>query len=54
MTEQLRRFNEKCLSDLVTYMTSQAGLAAKISAENEKWLLSGFGVVGLRGCRRAR
>jgi hypothetical protein len=37
MTEQLRRFNEKCLSDLVTYVTSQAGLAAKISAENEKY-----------------
>ena len=37
MTEQLRRFNEKCLSDLVTYMTLQDGLAAKISSENEKY-----------------
>ena len=40
MTEQLRRFNEKCLSDLVSYVASQPGLSAKIFAENEKYYIT--------------
>ena len=37
MTEQLRRFNEECLSDLVSYVASQSGLSAKVSSEREKY-----------------
>ena len=32
MTEQLRRFNENCLSELMSFVVSQSGLSAKNSA----------------------
>src|SRR3712207_4093742 len=40
MTEQLRRFNEKCLSDLVSYVALQPGLSAKIFSESEKYYVA--------------
>ncbi len=40
MTQQLRRFSEKCLSDLVGFVGSQPGMAAKIYSEKEKYFVS--------------
>jgi hypothetical protein len=37
MTEQLRRFNEECLAQLVAYVAAQPGLSAKIFSEEEKY-----------------
>jgi hypothetical protein len=40
LTEQLRRFSEKCISDLVSFIGSQPAMAAKIYSENEKYYLT--------------
>lgn len=40
MTQQLRRFSEQCLSDLVTFVESQPGMAAKIYGEQEKYFVT--------------
>jgi hypothetical protein len=40
MTQQLRRFSEKCLSDLVTFVASQPEMAAKVYSEKEKYFVS--------------
>jgi hypothetical protein len=40
MTEQLRRFNENCLSELVSFVASQSELSAKIFSENEKYYVA--------------
>jgi hypothetical protein len=37
MTDQLRRFSEKCLSDLVAYVASQPRMAARVASETEKF-----------------
>jgi hypothetical protein len=37
MTEQLRRFSEKCVSDLVSYVASQPKMAARVASETEKF-----------------
>ena len=37
LTRQLRRFNEKCLSDLVAYVASQPRMGARIESEGEKY-----------------
>jgi len=39
LTEQLRRFSEKCLSDLVSYVASQPKMAAKIFSETDKYYI---------------
>jgi type III secretion system-like peptide-binding chaperone len=39
LTEQLRRFSEKCLADLVSYVASQPKMAAKIFGETEKYYI---------------
>ena len=39
LTQQLRRFSEKCLSDLVSYVASQPKMAARISGETEKYYI---------------
>ena len=39
LTEQLRRFSEKCLADLVSYVASQPKMAAKIYGETEKYYI---------------
>lgn len=40
MTQQLRRFSEKCLSDLVTFVSSQSDMTAKVYSEKEKYFVS--------------
>jgi hypothetical protein len=40
LTQQLRRFSEKCLADLVSYVASQPKMAAKIYGETEKFYIS--------------
>ena len=40
MTQQLRRFSEKCLSDLVTFVASQPDMTAKVYSEKEKYFVS--------------
>lgn len=40
LTEQLRRFSDKCLSDLVSYVASQPKMAAKIYGETEKYYIT--------------
>jgi hypothetical protein len=40
LTQQLRRFSEKCLSDLVSYVASQPKMAAKIYGETEKYYIA--------------
>jgi hypothetical protein len=40
LTQQLRRFSEKCLSDLVSYVASQPKMAAKIYSESEKYYIT--------------
>jgi hypothetical protein len=37
MTDQLRRFSEKCLSDLVAFVGSQTKMGARVSGETEKF-----------------
>jgi len=37
LTQQLRRFSEKCISDLVGYVASQPEMEARISSEAEKY-----------------
>jgi hypothetical protein len=37
LTQQLRRFSEKCISDLVGYVASQREMGARISSEAEKY-----------------
>jgi hypothetical protein len=37
MTEQLRRFSEKCLSDLLAYVAAQPKMAARVASETEKF-----------------
>jgi hypothetical protein len=37
LTQQLRRYSERCISDLVGYVTSQPGMEAKIYSEGEKF-----------------
>ncbi len=37
LTQQLRRFNEKCLADLVSYVLSEPKMAARIYSEKEKY-----------------
>jgi hypothetical protein len=49
LTEQLRRFSEKCLSDLVSYVASQPKMGARVASEAEK-----FYVVILREGDRLR
>jgi hypothetical protein len=39
LTQQLRRFSEKCLSDLVSYVASHPKMAAKIYGETEKYYI---------------
>jgi alpha-mannosidase len=39
LTEQLRRFSEKCLSDLVSFVASQPNMSAKVYSEKEKYYL---------------
>ena len=39
LTEQLRRFNEKCVADLVSYVASQPNMAAKIYSETDKYYI---------------
>jgi len=39
LTEQLRRFSEKCISDLVTFVSSQPNMTAKIYGEKEKYYI---------------
>jgi len=39
LTEQLRRFSEKCLSDLVSYVASQPKMAAKIYSQTDKYYI---------------
>ncbi len=39
LTQQLRRFSEKCLSDLVAFVASQPNMTAKIYSEQEKYYL---------------
>ncbi|MEZ0168038.1 hypothetical protein [Microvirga sp. TS319] len=40
MTQQLRRFSEQCLSDVVTFVESQPGMTAKIYGEQEKYFIT--------------
>jgi hypothetical protein len=40
MTQQLRRFSEKCLSDLVTFVASRPDMTAKVYSEKEKYYVS--------------
>jgi hypothetical protein len=40
MTQQLRRFSEKCLSDLVAFVASQPDMTAKVYSEKEKYFVS--------------
>ena len=40
MTQQLKRFSEKCLSDLVTFVASQPDMTAKVYSEREKYFVS--------------
>jgi hypothetical protein len=40
LTQQLRRFSEKCLADLVSYVASQPKMSAKIYGETEKFYIS--------------
>ena len=40
MTQQLRRFSEKCLSDLVSFVASQPDMTAKVYSEKEKYFVS--------------
>ena len=37
MTEQLRRFNEQCLTDLVSYVASQPKATARVLGEKLKF-----------------
>jgi molecular chaperone GrpE (heat shock protein) len=37
LTQQLRRFSEKCISDLVGYVASQPEMGARISSETENY-----------------
>jgi hypothetical protein len=37
LTQQLRRFSEKCISGLVGYVASQSEMGARISSESEKY-----------------
>jgi hypothetical protein len=39
LTEQLRRFSEKCISDLVKFVSSKQEMSAKIYSEKEKYYL---------------
>jgi alpha-mannosidase len=39
MTEQLRRFSEKCLSDLISFVASQPDMSAKVYSEKEKYYI---------------
>jgi hypothetical protein len=40
MTQQLRRFSEKCLADLVSFVTSHADMTAKVYGEQEKYFVT--------------
>lgn len=40
MTEQLKSFSEKCLSDLATFVASQPEMAAKVYSEKDKSYLT--------------
>jgi hypothetical protein len=40
MTQQLRRFSEKCLADLATFVASQPDMAAKVYSEKDKYFVS--------------
>jgi hypothetical protein len=40
MTEQLRRFSEKCLSDLVSFVAGQPDMTAKVYGEKEKYYIT--------------
>ncbi len=40
MTEQLRRFSEKCLSDLISFIALQPDMTAKVYSEKEKYFVS--------------
>ena len=40
LTEQLRRYSEKCVTDLVAYVASEEKMAAKIYSENEKYYVT--------------
>jgi alpha-mannosidase len=39
MTEQLRRFSEECLSDLISFIASQPDMTAKVYSEKEKYYI---------------
>jgi hypothetical protein len=40
LTEQLRRFSQKCVSDLVTFVASKPKMAARIYSDKEKYYVS--------------
>ena len=40
MTQQLRRFSEKCLSDLLSFVAAKPKMSAKIYSENEKYYVT--------------
>ncbi len=40
LTQQLRRFSDKCIADLVGYVASQPELSARISGEAEKFYVT--------------
>jgi hypothetical protein len=40
MTQQLRRFSEQCIADLVGYVASHPELSARISGETEKFYVT--------------
>jgi hypothetical protein len=39
MTEQLRRFSEKCRSGLISFVASQLDMTAKVYSEKEKYYI---------------
>jgi len=40
MTQQLRRFSEKCLADLASFVASQPDMTARVYSEKEKYFIT--------------
>jgi len=40
LTEQLRRFSEKCLSDLAAFVASEPEMAARVAGEKERFYVT--------------
>jgi hypothetical protein len=40
LTEQLRRFSEQCISDVIGYIASHPAMGARISGESEKFYVT--------------